>query len=83
MEQDMAVATKEIPITKKVEYRVERMPFAEHPEQHLTEMLDRLNELGGQGWHVVSVDLTYHPSYSPAAQPALPLPVLLEREVPA
>jgi hypothetical protein len=30
---------------------------------------------------VVSVDLTHHPSYSPAAQPSTPLPVLLEREV--
>ena len=77
----MAVAAREIPITKHVEYRVERMPFMEHPEQHFSELLERLNELGKQGWHVVSVDLSYHPSYSPAAQPGLPLPVLLEREV--
>lgn len=67
--------------TKRFEYRVERMPFVEHPEGHISDLLDRLNELGKQGWRVVSVDLTYHPSYSPAAQPGVPLPVLLEREV--
>jgi hypothetical protein len=69
------------PATKGFEYRVERMPFQEHPEDHISELLERLNELGKQGWHAVSVDLTYHPSYSPAAQPGMPLPVLLEREV--
>lgn len=68
---------------KRVEYRIERMPFVEHPEHHMSELLDRLNELGRQGWRVVSVDLTYHPSYSPAAQPGMPLPVLLERVVEA
>jgi hypothetical protein len=66
---------------KRYEYRVERMPFQEHPETHISELLARLTELGAQGWHVVSVDLTYHPSYSPAAQPGNPLPVLLEREI--
>jgi hypothetical protein len=30
---------------------------------------------------VASVDLTHHPSYSPAAQPSAALPVLLEREI--
>lgn len=72
----MEVATK-----KRFEFRVERMPFQEHPEEHISTLLERLTELGQQGWHVVSVDLTYHPSYSPAAQPGVPLPVLLEREV--
>ncbi len=67
--------------THPVEYRIERMPFQEHPEAHLTELLDRVTELGREGWHVASVDLTHHPSYSPAAQPSTPLPVLLEREV--
>ncbi|MDQ1323177.1 MAG: hypothetical protein QG587_512, partial [Chloroflexota bacterium] len=56
-------------------------PFQEHPEAHLSELLGRLSELGNQGWCVVSVDLTHHPSYSPAAQPNTPLPVLLQREV--
>ena len=65
----------------RIEYRMERMPFMEHPEAHIEELLNRVNELGKQGWHVVSVDLTYHPSYSPAAQPGIPLPVLLEREL--
>jgi hypothetical protein len=66
---------------RPVEYRIERMPFQEHPEAHLSELLARLTELGGQGWRVASVDLTHHPSYSPAAQPNTPLPVLLQREV--
>ena len=66
---------------KRVEYCVERMPFQEHPEAHITELLERLTELGKDGWRVVSADLTYHPSYSPAAQPGMPLPVLLAREV--
>jgi hypothetical protein len=66
---------------RPVEYRIERMPFQQHPEAHLSELTDRLTELGKQGWCVASVDLTHHPSYSPAAQPSTPLPVLLEREV--
>lgn len=71
---------REMAATKRIEYRVERMPFVEHPEAHISEPLERLNQLGKEGWHVVSADLTYHPSYSPAAQPSIPLPVLLERE---
>lgn len=67
--------------TRQVEYRIERMPFQEHPEKHLIELAERLAELGKQGWNVASADLTYHPSYSPAAQPATPLPVLLMREI--
>jgi hypothetical protein len=66
---------------RPVEYRIERMPFQEHPETHLSELLERVNELGKQGWLVASADLTHHPSYSPAAQPTIPLPVLLEREL--
>jgi hypothetical protein len=76
----MVVAQKEMVSTRRVEYRIERMPIKEHPEVHLAELLDQLNELGKQGWRVVSVDLTHHPSYSPAAQPAIPLPVLLQRD---
>lgn len=67
--------------THPVEYRIERMPFQEHPEAHLSELLARMTEVGRQGWAVVSVDLTHHPSYSPAAQPSVALPVLLEREL--
>jgi hypothetical protein len=72
---------KETAMARPVEYRIERMPFQEHPETHLSELLDRLTELGKQGWFVASVDMTHHPSYSPAAQPSVPLPVLLEREL--
>jgi hypothetical protein len=66
---------------RPVEYRIERMPFQDHPEKHLSELAERIAELGKQGWNVASADLTYHPSYSPAAQPATPLPVLLMREI--
>jgi hypothetical protein len=66
---------------RPVEYRIERMPFEEHPESHLSELLDRLTELGKQGWCVASVDLTHHPSYSVAAQPKTAVPVLLAREL--
>ena len=79
----MVLAEKEIVSTRRVEYRIERMPIQEHPEKHFAELLDRLNEMGRQGWRVVSVDLTHHPSYSPAAQPGIPLPVLLEKSATA
>lgn len=75
----MITTEKETISAQRAEYRIERVPIQEHPEEHLAEVLDRLNELGKQGWHVVSIDLTHHPSYSPAAQPGIPLPVLLEK----
>ncbi len=68
---------------KRIEYRVEMMPFTEPFESHIKEVVERLSELGQEGWEVASVDLTWHPSYSPAAEPHLPVPVLLQREVPA
>lgn len=68
---------------KRIEYRVEELPFTEHFEEHVKEIVARLSELGDEGWEVAGIDLTYHPSYSPAAQPRLPLPVLLQREVSA
>lgn len=75
----MITAEKEVVSALRVEYRIEQMPIQEHPEAHLADLLDRLNELGRQGWRAVSIDLTHHPSYSPAAQPSIPLPVLLEK----
>ena len=77
----MVVAEKTSPSAHAVDYRIERLPIREHPETHIAEVLDRLNEMGKQGWRVVSVDLTHHPSYSPAAQPSTPLPVLLEKPI--
>jgi hypothetical protein len=76
---EMVVTEKQVMSTHTIEYRVEQLPIMEHPEVHLAEVLDRLNELGKQGWRVVSIDLTHHPSYSPAAQPSVPLPALLEK----
>jgi hypothetical protein len=75
----MVIAEQKVASAHAVDYRIERMPIQEHPEAHLAEVLDRLAELGRQGWRVVSIDLTHHPSYSPAAQPRIPLPVLLEK----
>jgi hypothetical protein len=68
-------------VMKTVEYRIETLPFQEHYEVHLKELVERLSDLGKDGWEVASVDLTHHPSYSPAAQPQADLPVLLQREV--
>jgi hypothetical protein len=68
---------------KRFEYRVEQLPFSEHFDTHVKEVVERLSELGIEGWEVASVDLTWHPSYSPAAQPHLPVPVLLKRETSA
>ncbi|HSJ51432.1 MAG TPA: hypothetical protein VLA90_09130 [Actinomycetota bacterium] len=64
---------------RTIEYRVEELPFSEHFESHIKEVLERLSELGRDGWEVASVDLTQHPGYSPAAEPHMPVPVLLQR----
>jgi hypothetical protein len=66
---------------KRIEYRVEELPFTEHFDTHVKEVVVRLAELGKEGWEVASLDLTCHPSYSPAAQPHPNVPVLLQREV--
>jgi hypothetical protein len=66
--------------TARYEYRVERTPFGEEPTKHLPELLERLNELGSEGWRVVSVDLTVHPA--PMCGPNKTLPVLMVREIP-
>jgi hypothetical protein len=79
-----AAMTERNATMKRIEYRVEQMPSSEHPDQHIPELLERLTELGKQGWRAVSVDLTYHPSYTPAvSMSGASLPVLLEREVEA
>lgn len=59
----------------RVEYRIERLPVDEDHESRLLQIVERLNELGSQGWRVASIDLTPHPSFE-----ASPIPVLLERE---
>lgn len=35
--------------SRRFEFRVERMPFQDHPDEHLSELLARLTELGKQG----------------------------------
>jgi hypothetical protein len=59
----------------RVEYRIERVPV-NNGEPRLLQLVERLAELGRQGWHVASVDLTPHPSFEEG-----PVTVLLEREL--
>jgi hypothetical protein len=59
----------------RVEYRIESIPL-NRDEPRLLGLVERLAELGRQGWHVASVDLTPHPSFE-----AGPVTVLLEREL--
>ncbi len=57
-----------------IEYRVESIALGNGAPRMLR-LVERLAELGRQGWHVASIDLTPHPSYDEG-----PLVVLLERE---
>lgn len=59
----------------RVEYRIERVPL-NRDEPRLLQLVERLSELGRQGWHVASLDLTPHQSHEDR-----PLTVLLEREL--
>ena len=59
----------------RVEYRIERIPVSKD-EPRLLQLVERLAELGRQGWHVASIDLTPHPSFEDG-----PVTVLLEREL--
>jgi hypothetical protein len=57
-------------------------PFSEHFDTR-QEVVERLSELRDRGLGGRERRLTWHPSYSPAAQPHLPVPVLLKRETSA
>ena len=61
----------------RVEYKVEQVQWKDEPESRLEQLVERLNELGKDGWRVVSADLTSHSSFAVKS-----LPVLLERDVP-
>ncbi len=61
----------------RVEYKVVQVQWKDEPESRLDQLTDRLNELGKDGWRVVSADLTAHSSFSVKS-----LPVLVERDVP-
>ena len=67
--------------TARIEYRVERIPFTAHPEEHLAELVERLNELGRDGWRAIGIELKDQGLYYPPEQLAPPRPVLLMREV--
>ena len=62
------------PTVNRVEYRIESIPL-NRDEPRLLLVVERLAELGRQGWHVASADLTPHASFEEG-----PLTVLLERE---
>ena len=57
-----------------MEYRIEMISF-DGQDNRNEYLVRRLNELGKDGWRVVSVDLTPHPAFKTE-----PLPVLLERQ---
>jgi hypothetical protein len=59
----------------RVDYRIETIPL-NRDEPRLLQVVERLAELGRQGWHVASADLTPHASFEEG-----PLTVLLEREI--
>lgn len=61
----------------RFEYRIESIPL-NREEPRMLQLVERLAELGRQGWHVSSVDLTPHPSYEEG-----PVTVLLDRELEA
>lgn len=67
--------------TTRIEYRVERIPFTARPEEHLTELVERLNELGRDGWRALGVEIKDQGLYYSADQQAPPRPFLLMREV--
>lgn len=59
----------------RYEYRVERIPMNREAPR-LLGVVERLTELGRQGWHVASADLARHREHE-----LEPLTVLLEREL--
>jgi hypothetical protein len=59
----------------QVEYRIERVPVNKDAPR-LLQLVERLAELGRQGWHVASIDLTPHPSFEDG-----PVTVLLQRDL--
>jgi hypothetical protein len=63
------------PAMGRTEFRIERIPVSAG-EPRLLPLLERLSELGREGWHVAGIDLAGH-----AAEDREPLTVLLEREV--
>jgi hypothetical protein len=58
-----------------MEYRIEMISF-EGQDNRSDFLVRRLNELGKDGWRVVSVDLTPHPAFAKK-----PLAVLLARPI--
>ena len=60
---------------QRIEYRVENIS-TDGAAPRENQIQERLNELGADGWRVLSADLEPRSSYAP-----LPIEVLLAREV--
>jgi len=56
-----------------IEYRVEQIHFDSSPDaaSQSTQLVEKLNEWGRQGWRVANVDLTPHPWFGPQTRPVL------------
>lgn len=63
------------PTMNRVEFRIEQVPLNRDGPPTL-ELVERLAELGRQGWHVAAADLAAHPSNREGR-----VTVLLEREL--
>jgi len=69
-----AVATK-----TRVEYRIEPAPFHPDEETHTAEFLQRLNELGKEGWQLITLNPLNRSTGG--WEPSRPIPMLLMRVV--
>lgn len=65
----------------RIEYRIEPAPYHENEITHNEEFLARLNELGKDGWRLVSLNPLQR--ITSGWVPEKPMPMLLMREVSA
>ncbi len=64
----------------RVEYRIEPAPYHEDETTHNAEFLARLNDLGKEGWRLVTLNPLQR--VTGGWVPTQPMPMLLMREVP-
>jgi hypothetical protein len=63
----------------RFEYRIEPTPYHEDETTHSAELLERLNELGQEGWRLVIMNPLRRTTGGWV--PGQPIPMLLMREV--
>jgi hypothetical protein len=63
----------------RIEYKVEMVPHKENEEVHREDFLAQLNELGKEGWRLVTVNPLQR--VTGGYVPSEPIPILLMREV--